>query len=96
MRRIIIPLLIRFVVPVFLSAVGTRVAAAQSITTYHYDNYRTGWNSNETILIPANVNTSTFGLLLTVALDDQVDNQPLYVPAVNITAGLYQGTHARL
>lgn len=85
--------LIRFAVPVFLGAVGATAAGAQAVTTYHYDNYRTGWNSNETILTPANVNTSTFGLLLSVALDDQVDNQPLYVSAVNITAGPYQGTH---
>ena len=84
---------IRLVVLVLLNVASARVAGAQSVTTYHYDNYRTGWNSNETILTPANVNTSTFGLLHYVALDDQVDSQPLYVPGVNITAGLYQGTH---
>jgi hypothetical protein len=64
-----------------------------AITTYHYDNYRTGWNSTETVLTPANVTASTFGLLHTVALDDQVDAQPLLVSAVNITAGSQQGTH---
>lgn len=66
---------------------------AASVTTYHYDNYRTGWNQNETILNPTNVNSSSFGLLQTVTLDQQVDAQPLVVPAVNITAGNYQGTH---
>lgn len=65
----------------------------ESVTTYHYDNYRTGWNQNETSLNPANVNTSSFGLLQTVTLDQQVDAQPLVVPGVNITAGNYQGTH---
>jgi hypothetical protein len=64
-----------------------------SITTYHYDNYRTGWNQNETTLTPANVGSSSFGLLQTVTLDNQVDAQPLVVPGVNITAGNYQGTH---
>ncbi|MGA9308407.1 MAG: Ig-like domain-containing protein, partial [Candidatus Sulfotelmatobacter sp.] len=63
------------------------------MTTYHYDNYRTGWNPNETILTPAIVSSSYFGYLQSITLDDQVDSQPLYMPGVNITAGLYQGTH---
>jgi len=63
-----------------------------AVTTYHYDNYRTGWNSHETTLTPANVNHKTFGLLHTVKLDDQVDAQPLVVPGVLITAGKFQGT----
>ncbi|MGO8794794.1 MAG: hypothetical protein ACLQLC_08235 [Candidatus Sulfotelmatobacter sp.] len=70
------------------------VAAAQTaVTTYHNDTYRTGWNSNETTLTPANVNAAQFGLLATVAVDDQVDAQPLVVPNVTITAGVYQGVH---
>ncbi len=78
---------------VFLSAAGASAALAQAVITYHNDNYRTGWNANETTLNPSNVNSSTFGLLHSVPLDDQVDSQPLYMPAVNITAGQYQGTH---
>jgi hypothetical protein len=66
---------------------------AQAVTTYHNDNLRTGWNSNETVLTPANVNTKTFGLLHSVALDAQVDSQPLVVPDVTITAGQHQGLH---
>jgi hypothetical protein len=70
------------------------IAMAQvAVTTYHYDNNRTGWNQNETVLTPATVASSSFGLLQTVAVDDQVDAQPLLVPGVNITAGSYQGTH---
>jgi hypothetical protein len=69
------------------------VTPKESVTTYHYDNYRTGWNQNETVLTPANVNSSSFGLLQTVTLDNQVDAQPLVVPGVNITAGNYPGTH---
>jgi hypothetical protein len=73
---------------------NARPAAAQtSITTYHYDNYRTGWNQTETVLTPANVGSTTFGLLRKVAINDQVDAQPLVVPGVQITAGAYQGTH---
>jgi hypothetical protein len=69
------------------------LAAQTAVTTYHNDNYRTGWNSAETTLTPANVATSSFGLLATVAIDDQVDAVPLVVPGVNITAGGNQGTH---
>src|SRR5215469_5655994 len=69
-------------------------ASAQvAITTYHIDNNRTGWNSQETTLTPSNVASSSFGLLQTVALDDQVDGQPLYVSGVNITAGSHHGVH---
>jgi hypothetical protein len=64
-----------------------------AITTYHVDNNRTGWNSHESTLTPANVGPSTFGLLKSVPLDDQVDGQPLFVPAVTITAGSHQGVH---
>jgi len=81
---------------VFLLLAGIVAVGAgwtQSITTYHYDNYRTGWNQNETTLTPFNVNSSSFGVLQSVALDDQVDAQPLYMPGVNITSGQFQGTH---
>lgn len=67
--------------------------AQTAVTTYHNDTYRTGWNNTETILTPSNVNASQFGLLHTVAVDDQVDAEPLLVPNVNITAGNYQGLH---
>src|ERR1700734_3325719 len=40
---------------------------------------RTGWNSKETVLTTGNVNSSTFGVLARVTLDDQVDAQPLIV-----------------
>ena len=78
---------------VFIVANALMAAAQTSVTTYHYDDYRTGWNQNETVLTPANVTKSSFGILQTVALDDQVDAQPLMVPGVLITAGNYQGTH---
>jgi len=73
----------------FLSAFAS-LAIGQAVTTYHVDNNRTGWNSHETVLTPANVKNSTFGLLHNVALDDQVDGQPLFVPGVMITG---QGQH---
>jgi outer membrane protein assembly factor BamB len=85
---------IRIAHGITLIAVGALLAAGQTaITTHHYDNNRSGWNQNETTLTPANVNTNSFGHLHTVALDAQVDGQPLVVSGVLITAGNFQGTH---
>src|ERR1039458_6735087 len=78
---------------VFIGASAPRAAGQTAVTTYHYDNYRTGWNRNESVLTPANVKAKSFGLLHKVKLDDQVDAQPLVVPGVQITAGKYQGSH---
>lgn len=52
-------------------------AAKVDITTYHYDNYRTGWNKHETKLTAAAVAGPKFGLVASTVLDDQVDAQPL-------------------
>jgi outer membrane protein assembly factor BamB len=59
------------------------------VWTYHYDSWRTGWNSNETILTPAILRSSAlgppgtrgleFGLLHTVPLDERVTAQPLLI-----------------
>ena len=68
------------VLPFVWLAFSSPSFAQFSVTTHHYDNSRTGWNSQETVLTPANVNSTTFGLLKTVALDDQVDAQPLVIP----------------
>ncbi len=77
-----------------LILVASSISAGQTaITTYHVDNNRTGWNSHETVLTPANVGSPSFGLLKSVTLNDQVDGQPLFVPAVNITTGSHQGQH---
>src|SRR6516162_3110926 len=79
---------------ILLSAIGggvVRAAAQASVTTYHNDNNRTGWNSHETVLTPAKVSGALFGLLYNVALDDQVDSGPLVVSNVTITAGKFQG-----
>ena len=52
------------------------------VVTYHYDNLRTGQNLNETILTPANVNSTKFGKLGAFTVDGRVDAQPLYLSAV--------------
>jgi len=77
-----------------LAVVGIFPCLAQvAVTTFHYDNGRTGWNSHETRLTPSNVGSAAFGLLHTVAVDDEVDAQPLVVANVNITGGNHQGKH---
>jgi len=90
----------RFFVPclpslmIALSAlIPLSVAGQTAVSTYHYDNNRTGWNQTETVLTPANVGGGSFGFLHHVALDDQVDGQPLVVPGVTITAGTRKGKH---
>jgi hypothetical protein len=58
--------------------------------TYHNDVARTGQNLNETTLIPANVNSATFGKLGFYPVDGLVDAQPLYASKVAIPGN---GTH---
>lgn len=64
-----------------------------AVVTYHDDNYRTGWDDDESTLTPKTVNAGSFGLLASVSLDDQVDAQPLVVPGVTTTGGSSPGVH---
>jgi len=50
-----------------------------SVLTQHNDNYRSGLNSNEKLLNTSNVNSTQFGKLFVVPVDDQVYAQPLVV-----------------
>jgi hypothetical protein len=86
LRRSLFPLpLIALLILLAASA-----ARATDVTTFHNDSARTGQNLQETILTPANVNSSTFGKLFTDSLDGVVDAEPLYLSSVTIPG---QGTH---
>ena len=77
---------------------GVQPSFAQvDVTTYHYDNLRTGWNNAETTLTTSNVAahsgaSQSFNLLHSVALDEQVDAQPLLVSDESIAgqSGTYE------
>jgi hypothetical protein len=62
----------------------------KGVLTYHNNNLRTGWNSNETALTLKSVNSATFGKLFVIPADGLVDAEPLYAPAISIPGS---GTH---
>jgi hypothetical protein len=75
------------------NALSTSTAPATSVTTYHYNVERTGWNHEERELNTRNVRSKSFGLVTTVALDAQVDAQPLVLANVTVASGTDPGTY---
>lgn len=75
-----------------LLAASTGIAPmvqAIDVTTWHNDVARTGQNLNETILTPANVNSSQFGKLFVIPTDGQVYAQPLYVSGLTVNGSVH-------
>ena len=62
---------------------------APDVTTWHYDLARTGLNPQETILTPANVNSTQFGKIGFFSVDGKVDAQPLLLANVVIANALH-------
>ena len=69
---------------------GPRAAASLNVLTYHNDNARTGANTAETVLTPANVNACGFGKVFSLPVDGQIYAEPLYMSGVAIDG---KGTH---
>lgn len=71
------------------AAITCACAHAQvDVLTQHNDNFRTGVNLRETLLTPANVNQTQFGMLFKRVLDDQLYTQPLVVTGVTVGGGV--------
>jgi hypothetical protein len=64
-------------------------AQAVNVLTQHNDQFRSGANTNETILTPANVNPNQFGKLFSLPVDGYVFAQPLYVSGLSIAGGTH-------
>jgi hypothetical protein len=76
--------------PVTLT-VNTNVVPVGNATvlTFHNDVARTGQNLNETILTPANVNSTNFGKIGFLAVDGLVDAEPLYVSSLTVSGAAH-------
>jgi hypothetical protein len=67
-----------------LASLPFGIRAQVAWPTAQADNARTGANLNETLLTTANLNTTQFGKLFSLAVDANIYAQPLYIPAVSI------------
>jgi len=76
-----------------LAALALLISCKRSVTTYHYDNLRTGWNSEETKLKPSNVASLNVLALVLDDANDQVDTQPLIVPGIKIAGGKHDAVY---
>ena len=88
-RRSRMPLLRGAALIALLFAAVSPSHAQVSAPTYGYNNQRSGVNSAETILTPANVNSTNFGKLFSQSLDGYVLAQPLYVPNLTINGAVH-------
>ncbi len=59
------------------------------VATYHNDIGRTGQQLAETVLTPANVNSTTFGKLAVFSVDGAVDAEPLFLSNMTIAGGAH-------
>jgi hypothetical protein len=73
----------------FAIVLAIPASAQVNVTTYHYNNSRTGQNLSETILTPALVNSTTFGKLFSQTVDGQVYAEPLIVSNVQIAGSTH-------
>ncbi len=67
------------------TATITAAPAGVNITTWHVDNNRSGLNANESLLTPANVNTSSFGKLFSMSVDGYAYAEPLLMSGITVS-----------
>jgi hypothetical protein len=68
---------------------STLLHAQVNMITYHNDNWRTGQNTEETVLTPSNVGPNHFGKLCAAPVDGQIYAQPLVGSNVPIKGHTY-------
>jgi Chitobiase/beta-hexosaminidase C-terminal domain/Bacterial Ig domain len=64
---------------VLASAASASLAFAQDVTTWHYDNSRSGVQPHETVLTPGNVTAAKFGKVFSFPVIGDIYAQPLYL-----------------
>src|SRR5580658_2322538 len=86
----------RWALVVSLLFFGGQLALGQgvSVLTRNYNNQRTGANLSETSLNVTNVNSSQFGKLFMLPVDDQVYAGILYVSGLQIAGGTHNVIYA--
>jgi hypothetical protein len=72
-----------------LTVSGTTALKGTDVLTYKNDLSRSGQNISESILTPATVTSSTFGLLRSLPADGKVDAQPLYASQLAISGSTH-------
>ena len=79
--KILALVLFVFFAPMFCPVQATAAATPPkgAVLTWHGDNFRTGWQQQETILTTSTV--GSLGISSSVGLADQVDAQPLVIPS---------------
>ncbi|HWD39709.1 MAG TPA: hypothetical protein VG944_12730 [Fimbriimonas sp.] len=70
--------------------IATPNPSTLAVTQWHNDGMRTGLYPYETLLTQGNVGSSTFGKLFSQSVSSPIENQPLYVPNVDVAG---KGTH---
>jgi hypothetical protein len=72
-----------------LIVTGGAVPGGTDVLTYKNDLSRSGQNLSESTLTPANVTSSSFGLLRNLPVDGKVDAQPLYVSQLSVSGSAH-------
>jgi hypothetical protein len=74
-------------IPILVLLAYATCARAQDVTTWHYNNARTGVQPAETLLTPANVNSAKFGKVFSLNVLGDIYAQPLYLHQYQMSDG---------